>query len=58
MHRNVLVCAVGLVHTERTLDCGVSPLVKGALLLLMLPFVVDCSACGDIKSYGVALMVL
>lgn len=42
-----------LVRTERTLDCGVSPLVRGVLSLLMVPFVVDSSACGDIKSCDV-----
>jgi hypothetical protein len=39
----------GVVRTERTLDCGVSPLVKGALSLLMSPLAVGSSACGDIK---------
>lgn len=43
----------GIVRTERTLDCGVSPLVRGALSLLMLPSVVDSSACGDMKSCDV-----
>ena len=43
----------GVVHTERTLDCGVSPLVKGVLSLLMSPLMVGSSACGDIKSCDV-----
>ena len=43
----------GVARTERTLDCGVSPLVKGALSLLIFPFVVDSSACGDMKSCDV-----
>ena len=43
----------GVVRTERTRDDGVSPLVKGALSLLMSPFVVVSSACGDMKSCDV-----
>jgi hypothetical protein len=48
----------GVVRTERTLDDGVSPLVKGALSLLMSPFVVDSSACGDMKSCDVLVVVV
>lgn len=48
----------GGIRTERTLDDGVSPLVKGALSLLMSPFVVDSSACGDIKSCDYLAVVL
>ena len=40
----------GVERTDKTLDCGVSPLVRGALSLLISPLVVGSSACGDMKS--------
>lgn len=42
-----------VVHTDKTLELGVSPLVKGVDLLLMLPSSVACGAMNCSSRYAV-----
>lgn len=42
-----------VVHTDKTLELGVSPLVKGVDLLLILPSSIACGAMNCSSKYAV-----